>query len=218
MYSVVVRKGFRDNPSTFLSSPVQGSVLHWPPPSYRWLLAAKAHRAICLPLERVGKCQLRTTALYPHDNKNSQQTPEHIENHIIQFAKEVRMVLALGGGAVMQAECEEMVHSGTLCIYLRASVDTLVERLTGEDSGRPLLSGADPGRSSKPSVLSGGPSVMSSNPTVMSNEVETSALRTRILELMRQRSETYERVAHLIVDTDGKSVGEIAEEITRFHV
>ena len=128
------------------------------------------------------------------------------------------LVLALGGGAVMRKECEEMVHSGTLCIYLRASVDTLVERLTGEDSGRPLLSGADPGRSSKPSVLSGGPSVMSSNPTVMSNEVETSALRTRILELMRQRSETYERVAHLIVDTDGKSVGEIAEEITRFHV
>ena len=96
------------------------------------------------------------------------------------------LVLALGGGAVMQAECEEMVHSGTLCIYLRASVETLVERLTGEDSGRPLL--------------------------------KTSALRTRILELMRQRSETYERVAHLIVDTDGKSVGEIAEEITRFHV
>ena len=158
------------------------------------------------PYPGVGKCQLRTTALYPHDNKNSQQTPEHIESHIIQFAKEVRMVLALGGGAVMREECEEMVHSGTLCIYLRASVETLVQRLTGEDSGRPLLSGADPGRSSKPSVLSGGPSVMS-------NEVETSALRTRILELMRQRSETYERVAHLIVDTDGKSVGEIAEEI-----
>jgi len=121
------------------------------------------------------------------------------------------LVLALGGGAVMREECEERVHSGTFCIYLRASVETLVQRLTGEDSGRPLLSGADPGRSSKPSVLSGGP-------TVMSSEVETSALRTRILELMRQRSETYERVAHLIIDTDGKTVGEIAEEITRFHV
>ena len=171
------------------------------------------------PYPRVGKCQLRTTALYPHDNKNSLQTPEHIENHIIQFAKEVRMVLALGGGAVMQAECEERVHSGTFCIYLRASVETLVQRLTGEAAGRPLIAGADSGRSSKPSVLSGGPSViMSSNLTVMSSEVETSALRTRILELMRQRSETYERVAHLIIDTDGKSVGEIAEEITRFHV
>ena len=121
------------------------------------------------------------------------------------------LVLALGGGAVMREECEEMVHSGTLCIYLRASVETLVQRLTGEAAGRPLIAGADSGRSSNPSVMSGGP-------TVMSSEVETSALRTRILELMSQRSETYERVAHLIVDTDGKSVGEIAEEITRFHV
>ena len=111
----------------------------------------------------------------------------------------------------MTPECEEMVHSGTLCIYLRASVETLVDRLTGEAAGRPLLSGADPGRSSKPSVLS-------SNPSVMSSEVGTSALRSRILELMALRSETYERVAHMIIDTDGKSVGEIAEEITRFHV
>ena len=121
------------------------------------------------------------------------------------------LVLALGGGAVMREECEERVHSGTFCIYLRASVETLVQRLTGEAAGRPLIAGEDSGRSSNPSVMSGGP-------TVMSSEVETSALRTRILELMSQRSETYERVAHLIIDTDGKSVGEIAEEITRFHV
>ena len=133
------------------------------------------------PYPRVGKCQLRTTALYPHDNKNSRQTPEHIENHIIQFAKEVRMVLALGGGAVMREECEERVHSGTFCIYLRASVETLVKRLTGEAAGRPLL--------------------------------KTSALRTRIPELMAARSETYERVAHIIIDTDGKSIDEVAEEI-----
>ena len=91
------------------------------------------------------------------------------------------LVLALGGGAVMQEECEEMVHSGTLCIYLRASVETLVERLTGEAAGRPLL--------------------------------KTSALRTRIPELMAARSETYERVAHIIIDTDGKSIDEVAEEI-----
>lgn len=84
----------------------------------------------------------------------------------------------------MQEECEEMVHSGTLCIYLRASVETLVERLTGEADGRPLL--------------------------------KTSALRTRILELMAARSETYERVAHIIIDTDGKSIDEIAEEIETF--
>ena len=160
------------------------------------------------PYPGVGKCQLRTTASYPHNNENSQQTSqEQVEDYIIQSAKEVRMVLALGGGAVMQAECEEMVHSGTFCIYLRASVETLVQRLTEEDSGRPLLKASESALSSE-----------SPESSVMSNEVETSALRTRILELMRQRSDTYERVAHLIVDTDGKSVGEIAEEITRFHV
>ena len=89
----------------------------------------------------------------------------------------------------MQAECEDMVHSGTLCIYLRASVETLVERLTGEAAGRPLMAGADSGKSSQ------------------------TALRTRILELMAARGKTYERVAHIIIDTDGKSIDEVAEEI-----
>ena len=43
--------------------------------------------------------------------------------------------------------------------------------------------------------------------------LKASDLRNRILELMRQREETYGRVAHLIIDTDGKNVREIAEEI-----
>ena len=116
------------------------------------------------------------------------------------------VVLALGGGAVMQEECEEMVHSETLCIYLRASVETLVERLTGKTDGRPLMAGADSGKSSQTAGTSCGPSVMSS-------EVETSALGQRILKLMAARSETYERVAHIIIDTDGKSIDEVAEEI-----
>ncbi len=133
------------------------------------------------------------------ETSGTKRPQEHILDHTIQSCKETQTVLALGGGAVMQTECEEMVHSGTLCIYLRASVETLVGRLTEEAAGRPLLAGADPGRSSEPSV--------------MSSEVETSALRSRILELMSQRTTTYERVAHLIVDTDGKTIDEIAEEI-----
>ena len=90
-------------------------------------------------------------------------------------------MLALGGGAVMTPECERMVHEQTTCIYLKASIDELVTRLTDEAAGRPLL--------------------------------EASDLHTRILELMLQRSETYERVAHLTIDTDDKSIGEIAKEI-----
>jgi len=146
------------------------------------------------PYPGVGKCQLRTSASSPQDNQKhpSEDKP--------------RMILALGGGAVMQEECEEMVHSETLCIYLRASVETLVERLTGEADGRPLMAGADSGKSSQTAGTSCGPSVMSS-------EVETSALGQRILKLMAARSETYERVAHIIIDTDGKSINEVAEEI-----
>ena len=94
----------------------------------------------------------------------------------------VETILALGGGAVMQEECERMVHDETFCIYLRASVGTLMEHLSGEASGRPLLN-------------------------------EASSLHSRILELMSLRSSTYERTAHLIIDTDGKSIEDIAEEI-----
>ena len=91
-------------------------------------------------------------------------------------------VVALGGGAVMTPECERMVHGQTVCVYLKASVDELVARLSSETAGRPLLNTTD--------------------------------LRTRILNLMRQRAETYERVAHLVIDTDGKTIDQIAFEIT----
>lgn len=101
------------------------------------------------------------------------------------------IVLALGGGAVMQEECERMVHEGTVCIYLKASVDTLLSHLEGRSAGRPLLN----------------------NPSVMSSEAETSHLRERILDLMDKRAATYERVAHHVIDTDGKNVLEIAKEI-----
>ena len=55
----------------------------------------------------------------------------------------LRMVLSLGGGAVMTPECAELVKKNTLCIYLRTSVDTLVKRLSDEAAGRPLLQGAE---------------------------------------------------------------------------
>ena len=91
----------------------------------------------------------------------------------------------------MTPECETMVHEQTVCVYLKASVDELVARLSDETAGRPLLSGTDSGRSCQ------------------------TALRKRILELMEARSETYERTAHIIIDTDGKSIDEVADEIIR---
>ena len=89
------------------------------------------------------------------------------------------LILALGGGAVMTKECAEIVREQTLCIYLKASVETLMEHLSGgEAAGRPMLQG--------------------------------DSLRTRIEGLMDLRAETYEKTAHIIIDTDGKSIEEIA--------
>ena len=93
----------------------------------------------------------------------------------------VDMVLALGGGAVLTAECAEIVHSDTICIYLKASVETLMEHLSGQTDGRPMLGDSD--------------------------------LRTRIEDLMTLRSETYEKTAHIVIDTDGKSIEAAASEI-----
>lgn len=53
------------------------------------------------------------------------------------------MVVALGGGAVMTPECAEIVQSETMCIYLRASIDTLVKHLEGQTDGRPMLQGIE---------------------------------------------------------------------------
>ena len=103
-------------------------------------------------------------------------------------------VLALGGGTVMTPECAEIVREQTLCIYLKASVETLVKHLSaGEAEGRPMLHGGC--HSERP------------------EGDEESALRTRIEGLMAIRSETYENTAHIVIDTDEKSVEEIATEI-----
>ena len=108
----------------------------------------------------------------------------------------------------MTAGSEEIVHEGTMCIYLKASVDTLLEHLSGETAGRPMLnqqpivtgenSSAMTGDNSSlmptssPSVMSGDNSSLmpTSSPSVMSSEVETSPLRARILELMSLRAAT----------------------------
>ena len=47
-------------------------------------------------------------------------------------------VLALGGGAILAPASAALLHEKTVCIYLRATLDTLLARLAGETAGRPL--------------------------------------------------------------------------------
>ena len=105
------------------------------------------------------------------------------------------LILSLGGGTVMTPECEAMIHEKTLCIYLRTSVETLVSRLSSETEGRPVLN-------------------------VIPSEAEESisqaeALRVRIESLMARRASTYERTAHIIIDTDSHTIDSLAEELSK---
>ena len=134
------------------------------------------------PYAGVRKCQFHTHASSPENmHKNSIGKLFHVIARSEATWQSVDMVLALGGGAVMTAECAEIVHSDTICIYLKASVETLMEHLSGQTDGRPMLGDSD--------------------------------LRTRIEDLMALRSETYEKTAHIIIDTDGKSIEAVASEI-----
>lgn len=51
------------------------------------------------------------------------------------------LVLSLGGGTLTSSENAEKVARKTICIYLKATADTLVRRLGGETQGRPMLAG-----------------------------------------------------------------------------
>ena len=89
----------------------------------------------------------------------------------------------------MTPECANLVKEHSFCIYLRASVDTLLEHLSDEADGRPML-----------------------NSSAESADKQ-SALRHRITELMSLRSDIYEKTAHIIIDTDGKSIASISQEV-----
>ena len=124
------------------------------------------------------KCQFLPNASPNYETHGSDRTSEST------YEGGTAAVLALGGGTVMTPECAEIVKDNTVCIYLRASIDTLVEHLSSEAAERPLLAATD------------------------------KSLHSRIEELMSQRASTYEKTANIIVDTDGKSIEQICSEIT----
>ena len=68
------------------------------------------------------------------------------------------------------------LHEKTVCIYLRATLDTLLARLEGETAGRPLADAS-------------------------------------LADRLASREPIYEETAHVIIDTDGLSPDEVADEI-----
>ncbi len=115
------------------------------------------------------------------------------------------VVLALGGGTVMTPECAGLINEHTYCIYLRASLETLVSRLVSESAGRPMLH--SPAAPSEPSA---GPGALCGQSPAGTPQPDADALRDRISGLMALRSSTYESIARHTIDTDGKTIDEIA--------
>ena len=98
-----------------------------------------------------------------------------LQKTVAKYA-ESTAVLALGGGAVLAPSSAALLHEKTVCIYLRASLETLLTRLEGETAGRPLADAS-------------------------------------LADRLAAREPIYEETAHVIIDTDGLSPDEVADEI-----
>jgi shikimate kinase len=95
-----------------------------------------------------------------------------------------RMVVALGGGAVLREDNREAICGAGPVVWLTASVDTILERVAADASTlirRPNLT--------------------------------TVGGRQEIENLLAIRAPLYRRCATLVVDTEGKTPADVAEEI-----
>ncbi len=95
-----------------------------------------------------------------------------------------RMVVSLGGGAVLRESNLEVIRRAGPVVWLTASVDTILDRVNRDETTahrRPNL------------TVAGG--------------------RAEIEELLAVRTPLYRECATLTVDTEGKTAAEIADEI-----
>ena len=93
-----------------------------------------------------------------------------------------RVVIATGGGAILDPASRERLRSRGRVVYLRTAIGQQLAR-TRHGTDRPLLNNADP--------------------------------RGTLALLMSERAPLYESVAAVTVDTDGRKVRAVVEQITR---
>lgn len=124
-------------------------------------------------IEREALLDVLSAEANSSDRKNTRQT-----------------LLSLGGGTLTDEGSRELIRKHCRCIYLRASIDTLVENLSADGiEGRPMLAGTANGKDAA---------------------ARTQALRKRISELMADRAPIYESAAGHIIDIDGLSYEDAA--------
>jgi shikimate kinase len=103
---------------------------------------------------------------------------------VTELASRPRIVVALGGGAVLREENRRVVRQAGPVIWLTASVDTILQRIIADEASaerRPNLT--------------------------------TSGGRLEIETILTDRTPIYRQCATLVVDTEGKSAAQVAGEI-----
>ncbi|MDD2419179.1 MAG: dephospho-CoA kinase [Bacteroidales bacterium] len=111
------------------------------------------------------------------------QEEQALENLLFHNQEKV-LVLSLGGGALISKKNRELIKNKTYCIYLKASLDTLLERLEKSRKQRPLV-----------------------------KNDEGMYLSEKIATLFKEREEGYEYCASLTLDVNNLSVKEILIKI-----
>ena len=127
-----------------------------------------------LVVKKVGKS---IPDIFAQDGEPAfRQLEAQVLRKTVEKYAESTAVLALGGGAVLAPASAALLHEKTVCIYLRASLETLLARLEGETAGRPLADAS-------------------------------------LADRLAAREPIYEKTAHVVIDTDGLSPDEVADEI-----
>ncbi len=96
-----------------------------------------------------------------------------------------RIVIATGGGTILDPANRALLRERTLVIYLETSIAVQAAR-TQRTAHRPLLAGAD-----------------------------RAERQTRLAELFEQREALYRELAHISINTDHKHVRTVASEIVQ---
>ena len=107
----------------------------------------------------------------------------YLEN-LINLCKEKVLVVSLGGGALLSHKNRSIVSDNTFCIYLKASMETITQRLIRAKKNRPLV-----------------------------KDKTNLELRDEVKRLFNEREPGYESTAKLVVDVDHSSVREILTTI-----
>lgn len=102
---------------------------------------------------------------------------------VASLSRKRRVVVALGGGSVLRDDNRQAICAAGPVVWLTASVDTILTRVAADSTTA----------SRRPNLTTGG--------------------RAEIEELLAIRTPHYRQCATLIVDTEGKTPAEVAEEI-----